>query len=177
MADFSKAAGHNGTFNNYLGVKIGELANAVTAGDITLDSNEETGLYNFDRNLETLLSFATLDGMMNARSALSYRTPAYRAKMDMERAEHTASLAFGEPKLWETIKTGLKGGTLLRDLQAFGNNVDILAKQVENGEIDPTSPERWQKIQDVYKNATRGTEGEEAWNTLLDGIKQAQRRR
>jgi hypothetical protein len=175
MTDFSIKEGGNGTLNNVLGIKVGEAMNALTVGDITMDKDPDTGYFNFKRNLNTLLSFAALDGMMNVHKVLSYRTPKYQAKLDIDRASHAASLAFGDPKKWEVVKTGLLGGTLFRDLFAYRQGAQLLrderARWRENGYYDggdvPT--DRWDELEKMLDDGRNGTgEAGVAYKALED---------
>ena len=106
VTDFEKHTKWNGVFGEYAEEVVGGMINAAVVGDQTFDTNKETGVFNLDRNIETLTSVALLGGFMSTVKTLGYRTPVYRAEQAVKRADENVARLLPD---WEERKTELMG--------------------------------------------------------------------
>ena len=86
IGDFEKRTKWNGTLGEYAEEVAGNIENALLVGDSTLDTAENTGVFNLDRNIDTFLGVGLMGGFFAGANALSYRGPKRRALNEMSAA-------------------------------------------------------------------------------------------
>lgn len=86
ISDFEKQTKWNGTFGEYAEEVVGNIENALIVGDNTLDTSENTGVFNLDQNIDTFLGVALMGGFFSAAKSISYRGPKREALNEMNRA-------------------------------------------------------------------------------------------
>lgn len=104
--DFQKQTKWNGTIGEYAEEVAGNIENAILVGDQTLDTDPDTGVFNFSQNIDTFLGVSLMGGAFSAVRTASYRTPKYRARKDMIEARDKAAELYGEER-WKEIEDGL----------------------------------------------------------------------
>ena len=75
IGDFEKQTKWNGTFGEYAEEVVGNIENALLVGDNTLDTAENTGVFNLDQNIDTFLGVGLMGGFFAGAKTLSYRGP------------------------------------------------------------------------------------------------------
>jgi len=108
VSDFEHNAKWNGVFGEYAEEVVGNIMNALTVGDQTLDAAEGTGVFNLDQNIDTFLGVALMGGFMSGIKTAGYRTPKYRTRKGLERADNAAGAAFDGTDWWEDIRNGIQ---------------------------------------------------------------------
>ena len=108
VSDFEHNAKWNGVFGEYAEEVVGSIMNALTVGDQTLDAAEGTGVFNLDQNIDTFLGVALMGGFMSGIKTAGYRTPKYRTRKGLERADNAAGAAFDGTDWWEDIRNGIQ---------------------------------------------------------------------
>lgn len=106
--DFEKSAQWNGLIGEYAEEVAGGIMNALVVGDQTLDTDENTGVFNLDQNIDTFLGVSLMGGFLSSVKTVGYRTPKYRAKKALSKAETNASNAFSDPEIWDSIRGALE---------------------------------------------------------------------
>lgn len=101
--DFTERTKWNGTAGEYFEEVMNNVYNAITNGDMTLDSNPQTGVFNGKRNLDTLESVGLMTGIMSSIKTGGYMRAKYVAARDQRKADLHARAAFGNER-WEAIK-------------------------------------------------------------------------
>ena len=101
--DFTEKTKWNGTAGEYFEEVMNNVYNAITNGDMTLDSNPQTGVFNGKRNLDTLESVGLMTGIMSSIKTGGYMRAKYVAARDQRKADLHAREAFGNER-WEAIK-------------------------------------------------------------------------
>ena len=86
VGDFEKRTKWNGTLGEYAEEVAGSVENALLVGDSTLDTAENTGVFNLDRNIDTFLGVGLMGGFFAGANTLSYRVPKRRALNEMSAA-------------------------------------------------------------------------------------------
>ncbi|MBR4040803.1 MAG: nucleotidyltransferase domain-containing protein [Bacteroidaceae bacterium] len=103
--DFESHAQWNGVIGEYAEEVAGGIMNAIVVGDQTLDTDEDTGVFNLERNIDTFLGVALLGGFMSSVKTLGYRTPQYRAKQQIQEKDKEGASAFADnPAQWNAIR-------------------------------------------------------------------------
>ena len=102
VKDIRKRAGFNGMFGEYGEEVAGNLANAFTVGDMTLDTNKDTGVFSRKINEETFVSCGVMQVAFGLANAAGYRTPAHRALANEMQANVAGYNAFGVK--WSGVK-------------------------------------------------------------------------
>lgn len=122
--DFEKHAQWNGVFGEYAEEVAGGIMNACLVGDQTLDADEDTGVFNLKRNIETFLGVSLLGGFMSSVKTVGYRTPQYRARKLVDEREKAGIAAFSEhPDRWNYFKDYLSPDS---DIISEENKKDLL---------------------------------------------------
>lgn len=103
IADFQKRTKWNGTIGEYAEEVAGNIENAILVGDNTLDASDDTGVFNLDQNIDTFLGVALMGGVFSAVRTAMWRTPKYRARMEMEKARDEARTKYGS-EAWQEIE-------------------------------------------------------------------------
>ena len=86
IGDFEKRTKWNGTLGEYAEEVAGNIENALLVGDSTLDTAENTGVFNLDRNIDTFLGVGLMGGFFAGANTLSYRGPKRQAINEMSAA-------------------------------------------------------------------------------------------
>ena len=93
--DFSKKTQWNGSIGEYAEEVAGGIENAMIVGDQTLDTDEQTGVFNLEKNIETFLGVGLMGGFMFGSKLASYRGPKRGALQEMEAAGNRVDRALG----------------------------------------------------------------------------------
>ena len=93
--DFEKRTKWNGTFGEYAEEVAGNVENALLVGDNTLDTAENTGVFNLDQNIDTFLGVGLMGGFFAGAKTLSYRGPKRQALNEMSAAGKAIDNAIG----------------------------------------------------------------------------------
>lgn len=101
--DFTEKTKWNGTAGEYFEEVMNNVYNAITNGDMTLDSNPQTGVFNGKRNLDTLESVGLMTGIMSSIKTGGYMRAKHVVARDQKKADLHAREAFGNER-WEAIK-------------------------------------------------------------------------
>lgn len=86
LKDFEGRTKWNGTIGEYAEEVLGNVENALVVGDMTLDTNEQTGVFNKDQNIRTFLGVGLMGGFLSGVKTASYRGPKRQALNDMAAA-------------------------------------------------------------------------------------------
>ena len=108
-----KRAKFNGTIGEYAEEVVGNIENALTVGDMTLDSAENTGVFNKDINIDTFLGVGLMSGFCSAFSVAGYRGRRREALRDLSRMDD-AIYKGASPALatrWTDVREKLLRGT------------------------------------------------------------------
>ena len=111
VSDFENSAKWSGLFSEYAEEVTGNIMNALTVGDMTLDTAEGTGVFNLDQNIDTFLGTALMGGALSGIKTLGYRTPKYSAHKAMTGADDKAAALFADPAEWGNIRNTIAFGT------------------------------------------------------------------
>lgn len=95
IGDFEKHTKWNGTFGEYAEEVVGSIENALLVGDNTLDTAENTGVFNLDQNIDTFLGVGLMGGFFAGAKTLSYRGPKRQALNEMSDAGKAIENAIG----------------------------------------------------------------------------------
>lgn len=152
IADFQKRTKWHGTIGEYAEEVAGNIENAILVGDNTLDSSDDTGVFNLDQNIDTFLGVALMGGVFSTIRTAAWRTPKYRARKEMEKARDEAKKKFGD-QAWQDIEDRLA--------EAGDEGMSSVLSEVIIGE---RNPEREKAILDyaksikVYEGTLKGDE-------------------
>lgn len=150
--DFQEYTKWNGTIGEYAEEVVGNIENAILVGDSTLDSSDDTGVFNLDQNIDTFLGVALMGGVFSTIRTAAWRTPKYRARKEMEKAREEAKKKFGD-QAWQDIEDRLA--------EAGDEGMSSVLSEVIIGE---RNPEREKAILDyaksikVYEGTLKGDE-------------------
>lgn len=150
--DFHKHTKWNGTIGEYAEEVVGNIENAILVGDSTLDSSDDTGVFNLDQNIDTFLGVALMGGVFSTIRTAAWRTPKYRARKEMEKARDEAKKKFGD-QAWQDIEDRLA--------EAGDEGMSSVLSEVIIGE---RNPEREKAILDyaksikIYEGTLKGDE-------------------
>lgn len=108
ISDFERNAQWNGLFGEYAEEVAGGIMNALVVGDQTLDTDEDTGVFNLDNNIDTFLGVSLMGGFFSSVKTVGYRTPKYRARRSMKRADHRAAAVFDDPEKWNDLRSAME---------------------------------------------------------------------
>lgn len=152
IADFQKRTKWHGTIGEYAEEVVGNIENAILVGDSTLDSSDDTGVFNLDQNIDTFLGVALMGGVFSTIRTAAWRTPKYRARKEMEKARAKAKKKFGD-QAWQDIEDRLA--------EAGDEGMSSVLSEVIIGE---RNPEREKAILDyaksikIYEGTLKGDE-------------------
>lgn len=152
IADFQKRTKWHGTIGEYAEEVVGNIENAILVGDSTLDSSDDTGVFNLDQNIDTFLGVALMGGVFSTIRTAAWRTPKYRARKEMEKARAKAKKKFGDQE-WQDIEDRLA--------EAGDEGMSSVLSEVIIGE---RNPEREKAILDyaksikIYEGTLKGDE-------------------
>ena len=108
ISDFERNAQWNGLFGEYAEEVAGGIMNALVVGDQTLDTDEDTGVFNLNNNIDTFLGVSLMGGFFSSVKTVGYRTPKYRARRSMKRADHRAAAVFDDPEKWNDLRQPIR---------------------------------------------------------------------
>lgn len=154
VSDFESRTQWNGTIGEYAEEVAGGIMNALLVGDQTLDTDERTGVFNLDNNIDTFLGVSLMGGFFSAIKTAGYRTPKYRARQDMKAKDDAAAAAFGNQEKWGEIRNTI----------AFGTDEDVEQKVKDIVNDADLTPEQRQaaleyvKAAEMYKGMLKGEE-------------------
>lgn len=140
IADFQKRTKWNGTIGEYAEEVAGNIENAILVGDNTLDASDDTGVFNLDQNIDTFLGVALMGGVFSTARTIGWRTPKYRARMEMEEARNKARTKYGS-EAWQEIED--------RMAEAGDSGMSAVLSTVIAGE---NSPEKAKALLDYAKS-------------------------
>lgn len=106
VTDFEKNTQWNGNLGEYAEEVAGGIMNALVVGDQTLDTDSQTGVFNLDNNIDTLLGVSMMGGFLSGVKTVGYRTPKYEARKGLERAGREAADVFGDN--WESVRESIE---------------------------------------------------------------------
>jgi hypothetical protein len=184
VSDFENNAQWSGTLSEYAEEVASGIMNAIFVGDQTLDTDEQTGVFNLDNNINTLLGVALLGGAMSTIKTAGYPIHKYQADKRIVTAETDAVSAFGNAEKWAEVKSKLnledavERGKALRDVLADKNLTEeqkvVAFKYVEAlqnrdgvriGEMkhytDETVPQEQKEVEQSFDNGYTLTTPEE----------------
>ena len=93
----------NGLSGEYMEEAEKNLYNALTNGDMTLDTNPNTGVFSRKINEDTFKSVALMSGIMSGISTVGYTRFKYKASRGQKKADNNAKAVLGAEK-WSEIK-------------------------------------------------------------------------
>jgi putative uncharacterized protein (fragment) len=93
----------NGLAGEYMEEAEKNLYNALTNGDMTLDTNPNTGVFSRKINEDTFKSVALMSGIMSGISTVGYTHFKYKASRGQKKADNNAKAVLGAEK-WSEIK-------------------------------------------------------------------------
>ena len=103
--NFQERTKWNGMAGEYFEEVANNLYNAVTNGDMTLDTDPHTGVFNPKINLDTLYSVALMSGIMSGVNTAGYARERYKAPHEQRKADAQARSVFGER--WDEYKNAI----------------------------------------------------------------------
>lgn len=103
--NFQERTKWNGMAGEYFEEVANNLYNAVTNGDMTLDTDPHTGVFNPKINLDTFYSVALMSGIMSGVNTAGYARERYKAPHEQRKADAQARSVFGER--WDEYKDAI----------------------------------------------------------------------
>lgn len=130
ISDFERNAQWNGVFGEYAEEVAGGIMNALVVGDQTLDTDEDTGVFNLNNNIDTFLGVSLMGGFFSSVKTVGYRTPKYRARRSMKRADHRAAAVFDDPEKWNDLRSAMESDEGMEQaLVQVATDPDLTEKQ------------------------------------------------
>ena len=130
ISDFERNAQWNGLFGEYAEEVAGGIMNALVVGDQTLDTDEDTGVFNLNNNIDTFLGVSLMGGFFSSVKTVGYRTPKYRARRSMKRADHRAAAVFDDPEKWNDLRSAMESDEGMEQaLVQVATDPDLTEKQ------------------------------------------------
>ena len=102
LKQFADRTQWHGVINEYLEEVVGNIANAAIVGDMTFDTNKDTGVFNLQQNIDTFCGVALMGGFMSTLNTVGYA--AHKINYDVDRVSKKNAELFGG-ELWNDIKT------------------------------------------------------------------------
>lgn len=102
---FQERTKWNGMAGEYFEEVANNLYNAVTNGDMTLDTDPHTGVFNPKINRDTFYSVALMSGIMSGVNTAGYARERYKAPHEQRKADAQARSVFGER--WDEYKNAI----------------------------------------------------------------------
>lgn len=119
VTDFEQHANWHGTIGEYVEEVADNILNGVFVGDMTFDTDKDTGIFNLDNNIDTFLGVAVLGGLFSGVKTVGYGAQKingyiskYDARKRMDASEMAARSAFGDDSSWEAIRQTLAEGNV-----------------------------------------------------------------
>lgn len=127
--DFRKQIHYNGSFGEYCEEVANNIYNAAFVGDQNFNSPDDpNSVFNFKQNWRTYASCKFMSLAFGTANVIGYRTPKYRAKKDIDRADEIAKRAFRGLD-WGSIAASIRNGS---DEQVQQLMVDIARSKKYN---------------------------------------------
>lgn len=117
ITNLEKRAKWNGTIGEYAEEVAGNIENAILVGDNTLDTDENTGVFNLDQNIDTFLGVALMGGFISTVKTAQYayggaKREAYNNMNDVSRRIDRAFAGnFNLMQMWGKWRNTLLVGT------------------------------------------------------------------
>lgn len=143
ITDFERRTQWNGNLGEYAEEVAGGTLNALFIGDQTLDTDPTTGVFNLDNNIDTLLGVSMMGGFLSGVRTFGYRTPKYKARKSLEKAEREAESVFGNS--WEGIKGDIENAD-------ESNIISVLSTIYQSDEYKPEQKEAAIRYASSLKN-------------------------
>ena len=121
----------NGLLGEYMEEAEKNLYNALTNGDMTLDTNPNTGVFSRKINEDTFKSVALMSGIMSGISTVGYTRFKYKASRGQKKADNNAKAVLGAEK-WSEIKNLIDNAddkSIGGILEQIGNDNSLNTKQ------------------------------------------------
>ena len=121
----------NGLSGEYMEEAEKNLYNALTNGDMTLDTNPNTGVFSRKINEDTFKSVALMSGIMSGISTVGYTRFKYKASRGQKKADNNAKAVLGAEK-WSEIKNLIDNAddkSIGGILEQIGNDNSLNTKQ------------------------------------------------
>ena len=121
----------NGLPGEYMEEAEKNLYNALTNGDMTLDTNPNTGVFSRKINEDTFKSVALMSGIMSGISTVGYTRFKYKASRGQKEADNNAKAVLGAEK-WSEIKKLIDNAddkSIGGIIEQIGNDNNLNAKQ------------------------------------------------
>ena len=103
--NFQEKTKWNGMAGEYFEEVANNFYNAVTNGDMTLDTDPHTGVFNPKINRDTFYSVALMSGIMSGVNTAGYARERYKAPHEQRKADAQARSVFGER--WDEYKNAI----------------------------------------------------------------------
>lgn len=103
--NFQERTKWNGMAGEYFEEVANNLYNAVTNGDMTLNTDPHTGVFNPKINRDTFYSVALMSGIMSGVNTAGYARERYKAPHEQRKADAQARSVFGER--WDEYKNAI----------------------------------------------------------------------
>ncbi len=127
---FMKRTQWHGTVGEYGEEVLGGIENALIVGDQTLDTDEDTGVFNLDRNIETFLAVASMTGFISAVKTGAYGAERHRIRQELREADARGAELFGDG--WAEVRSALSlngDGTAAGGLRGILGSADYSEEQ------------------------------------------------
>ena len=117
ITNLEKRAKWNGTIGEYAEEVAGNIENAILVGDNTLDTDENTGVFNLDQNIDTFLGVSLMGGFISTVKTGQYiftgaKREAYNQMNDVgRRIDNALTGNFYMMQLWGEYRNKLLIGT------------------------------------------------------------------
>lgn len=121
----------NGLSGEYMEEAEKNLYNALTNGDMTLDTNPNTGVFSRKINEDTFKSVALMSGIMSGISTVGYTRFKYKASRGQKKADNNAKAVLGAEN-WSEIKNLIDNAddkSIGGILEQIGNDNSLNTKQ------------------------------------------------
>lgn len=121
----------NGLLGEHMEEAEKNLYNALTNGDMTLDTNPNTGVFSRKINEDTFKSVALMSGIMSGISTVGYTRFKYKAARGQKKADNNAKAVLGAEK-WSEIKNLIDNAddkSIGGIIEQIGNDNSLNTKQ------------------------------------------------
>lgn len=105
LSELEKRAQWHGVMGEYTEEIAGGLLNALVVGDQTLDKDPDTGLFNWDNNVDTFLGVALMGGFFSGVKTVGYGVERAHNARQYNKANRMGASAFGDG--WADVQTSI----------------------------------------------------------------------
>ncbi|MBR3724456.1 MAG: hypothetical protein IKN11_03570, partial [Bacteroidales bacterium] len=106
LSELEKRAQWHGVMGEYTEEIAGGLLNALVVGDQTLDKDPDTGLFNWDNNVDTFLGVALMGGFFAGAKTVGYGVERAHNARQYNKANRMGASAFGDR--WEAVQAAIE---------------------------------------------------------------------